>query len=39
VDILCRGQVVRVESGPNGRAGIAAKIERYEFVPAAANAA
>jgi hypothetical protein len=39
VDILCHGQVVRVESGPNGRAGIAAKIERYEFVPAAANAA
>jgi PilZ domain len=39
VDILCRGQVVRVESGSNGRVGIAAKIQRYEFVPAAANAA
>ena len=39
VDILCRGQVVRVESGSNGRVGIAAKIQRYEFVPAAATAA
>jgi hypothetical protein len=39
VDIHCRGQVVRVEAGSNGRVGIAAKIERYEFVPAAANAA
>lgn len=39
VDIHCSGQVVRVESGSNGRVGVAAKIQRYEFVPAAANAA
>jgi hypothetical protein len=39
VDILCRGQVMRVESGSNGRVGIAAKIQRYEFVPATATAA
>jgi hypothetical protein len=39
VDIRCRGQVVRVETGTNGRVGIAAKIERYEFLPANANAA
>lgn len=35
VDIRCRGQVVRVEPSSNGRLGIAAKIQRYEFVPAA----
>jgi hypothetical protein len=39
VDIRCRGQVVRIETGTNGRVGIAAKIERYEFVPANATAA
>jgi len=39
VDIRCFGQVVRVESGSNGRVGIAAKIERYEFLPATATAA
>jgi len=39
VDIRCRGQIVRVESSPNGFLGIAAKIERYEFMPAAATAA
>jgi PilZ domain len=39
VDIRCRGQVLRVEAGTNGRVGIAAKIERYEFVPANATAA
>jgi hypothetical protein len=39
VDIRCRGQVVRVESTSNGAVGIAAKIERYEFMPAAAHAA
>jgi len=39
VDIRCHGQVVRVESTNNGNRGIAAKIERYEFMPAAANAA
>lgn len=33
VDIHCHGQVVRVESGPNGQVGVAAKIERYEFIP------
>jgi hypothetical protein len=39
VDIRCRGQIVRVESADNGNVGIAAKIERYEFVPATATAA
>src|SRR5260370_18641886 len=39
VDIRCRGQVVRVEAGTNGRVGVAAKIERYEFLPASATAA
>ena len=36
VNIRCQGQVVRVETGDNGRIGIAAKIERYEFIQAAA---
>ena len=39
VDIRCCGQVVRVEASSNGRLGIAAKIQRYEFVPATATAA
>jgi PilZ domain len=39
VDIRCRGQVVRVDAGSNGRVGIAAKIDRYEFLPASATAA
>jgi len=39
VNIRCQGKIVRVEPTENGRAGIAAKIERYEFMPAAANAA
>ena len=39
VDIRCRGQVVRVDAGANGRVGIAAKIDRYEFLPASATAA
>jgi PilZ domain len=39
VDIRCRGQVVRVEASSNGTTGIAAKIERYEFMPIAASAA
>ena len=39
VDIQCRGQVVRVEASSNGHLGVAAKIQRYEFVPAAATAA
>ena len=36
VNIRCQGQIVRVESTMNGRRGIAAKIERYEFLHAAA---
>jgi len=39
VDIRCRGQIVRVEASTNGRVGVAAKIERYEFVTAGATAA
>jgi PilZ domain len=39
VDIRCRGQIVRVESAVDGNVGVAAKIERYEFLPAAASAA
>ncbi len=35
VHIRCFGQVVRVEE-LNGRRGIAARIERYEFLPAPA---
>ncbi|HLK05286.1 MAG TPA: PilZ domain-containing protein [Candidatus Acidoferrum sp.] len=36
VNIRCQGQVVRVEPGDNGNVGIAAKIDRYEFLHAAA---
>jgi hypothetical protein len=39
VNIRCRGLIVRVESTSNGRMGVAAKIDRYEFLPAAATAA
>jgi len=39
VNIRCQGQIVRVESTENGRVGIAARIDRYEFLPAAATAA
>ena len=39
VDIRCHGQVVRVEASTNGCVGVAAKIERYEFVPVSATAA
>lgn len=39
VDIRCHGQVVRVETSSNGHVGVAAKIERYEFLPASATAA
>src|ERR1700752_3525313 len=39
VDNRCRGKVVRVESTSNGHSGVAAKIERYEFLPPAACAA
>ena len=35
VHIRCFGQVLRVEDH-NGRRGIAARIERYEFLPAQA---
>jgi PilZ domain len=36
VNIHCHGEIVRVEPTENGRAGIAARISRYEFQPAAA---
>jgi hypothetical protein len=39
VNIRCHGRVVRVEPSDNGQTGIAAKIERYEFVPLRASAA
>lgn len=39
VNIRCQGKIVRVETTENGRMGIAAKISRYEFIPAAATAA
>jgi hypothetical protein len=39
VDIRCRGEIVRVESASEGRLGIAAKINRYEFLPASAASA
>lgn len=39
VNIRCHGKVVRVECNENGKTGIAAKIERYEFVPIRASAA
>jgi c-di-GMP-binding flagellar brake protein YcgR len=39
VDIRCHGRIVRVDSNLNGQRGIAAKIERYEFLPVAASAA
>ena len=39
VNIRCQGIIVRVETTENGRMGIAAKIARYEFIPAAATAA
>jgi PilZ domain len=39
VNIRCHGKVVRIESTENGKTGIAAKIERYEFVPVRAPAA
>jgi c-di-GMP-binding flagellar brake protein YcgR len=38
VDIRCTGRVVRVEVGTNGTMGVAAKIERYEFLPINASA-
>jgi PilZ domain len=39
VDIRCHGQIVRVDAGNNGRVGVAAKIDRYEFLPVNATAA
>jgi len=40
VNIRCHGRIVRVESAENGKTGVAAQIERYEFVPMrGANAA
>jgi hypothetical protein len=33
VNIRCHGQVVRVEPTKNGVRGVAAKIEKYEFLP------
>jgi PilZ domain-containing protein len=39
VNIRCLGEVVRIEPTDNGRVGIAAKIARYEFMPATATAA
>jgi len=39
VNIRCHGRVVRIETDENGKTGIAAKIEKYEFVPVRASAA
>lgn len=39
VNIRCHGMVVRVEATENGKTGIAARIDRYEFVPIRATAA
>jgi hypothetical protein len=39
VNIRCLGEVVRIEPTDSGRVGIAAKIARYEFMPATATAA
>lgn len=39
VNIRCLGHIVRVEPSLNGRTGIAARIDRYEFMPAALTAA
>jgi len=39
VNVRCQGKIVRVEPTDNGRVGIAAKIARYEFMPATATAA
>ncbi len=39
VNIRCVGEIVRIEPAENGSKGIAARIARYEFMPAAANAA
>ncbi|HSC45166.1 MAG TPA: PilZ domain-containing protein [Candidatus Acidoferrum sp.] len=36
VNIRCHGQIVRTESTQNGKMGVAAKIDRYEFMHTAA---
>jgi PilZ domain len=36
VNIRCQGQIVRIDPTSNGQRGVAAKIERYEFLHAAA---
>lgn len=36
VNIRCHGRVVRTESTQNGKMGVAAKIDRYEFMHTAA---
>ena len=38
VFIRAMGKVVRVDPGENGKSGIAAMIERYEFIPGTAAA-
>jgi hypothetical protein len=38
VKIRCRGMIVRVDEGENGKTGIAAKIDRYEFIATSAVA-
>jgi hypothetical protein len=39
VNIRCHGHVVRVEPDDTGKTGIAAKIDKYEFIPVRASAA
>ncbi len=39
VNIRCHGKVLRVEPNNNGKTGVAARIDRYEFVPIRATAA
>jgi PilZ domain len=36
VNIRCQGQIIRVEPTKNGKTGIAARINRYEFLHAVA---
>ena len=38
VKIRCQGEIVRVETAEDGRLGVAAKIEHYEFVSTASAA-
>ena len=38
VDIRCHGRVVRVDHSENGTHGIAARIDRYEFIPSRSSA-